>query len=173
MTIVWRDQMSIDGGMIDDDHKCLIGLVNALESIPSGPAMSAEVKLIMSRLCRYAQVHFEREERLQTVVAFPYQQAHHRDHMNNLRGLQALSAECETVVPSQMAAFRARLCSFMSQWIRDHIFEYDLVMKPFVAEIRLRTQATVALAEAVRLDAAKRETERAKAYGQLPGLAAG
>ena len=172
MPIVWRDQMSIDGGMIDDDHKCLIGLVNDLESATSGPTMSADVKLIMTRLCLYARVHFEREERLQTMAAFPYEQSHRRHHRNNLRQLLALGDECDTVAPSEMAAFRARLCAFMYQWIHSHIIEHDLTMKPCVAEMRLRTQATVALAEAARLDAAKREAERAAAYGQLPRSAA-
>jgi hypothetical protein len=33
MAIVWRPQMAIDGGILDADHKCLIGLVNEVEAI--------------------------------------------------------------------------------------------------------------------------------------------
>jgi hemerythrin len=169
MAIIWREQMSIDNGVIDDDHRSLIGIVNEVDTIAPGPAMSAELAVVLARLGAYARVHFEREERLQVGVAFTYQLAHHRRHKGLLRELDAMRMQCETIsAPQQLLAFHARLCEFLYQWLVDHIVKADVLMKPFVDEMRKHAPATNSLAEAVLLSAASRETERAKALGQLP-----
>jgi hemerythrin len=64
MAITWRAQMSIDDGVIDDDHRCLIGLVNEADGITLGPAMPAELGVTLARLDAYTRIHFQREERL-------------------------------------------------------------------------------------------------------------
>jgi len=168
MAIIWREQMSIDDGMIDDDHRSLIGIVNEVDAIPPGPAMSAQLTVVLARLEMYARVHFQREERLQVSTVFTYQLAHHRRHKGLLRELDAMRVECETIsVPQQLMAFHVRLCDFLYQWLVDHILKADVLMKPFVNEMRKHAPATSSLAEAVQLSAASRETERARALGQL------
>jgi len=66
-----------------------------------------------------------------------------------------------------MGAFHVRLRDFLYHWLRDHIIKSDLLMKPFVAEMQRRSQATVALAEAVKLSEANKSPEPANAYRQL------
>jgi hemerythrin len=168
MAIVWRQQMSIDDGTIDDDHKYLIGLVNDVDAVPPGPGMPAELAVILARLETYARIHFQREERLQVAVAFTYQLAHHRRHKVLLRELNAMRPECETIhLPEQWLAFHARLCEFLYRWLVDHILKVDVLMKPFVSGMKQHAETVSSLAEAVRLSAASRESERAAAYGQM------
>jgi hemerythrin len=152
MAIVWRDEMSIDGGIIDADHKCLIVLVNDVESIQPGRTMRGELAVIMAKLDAYARLHFEREERLQIATAFTYSQAHHRRHGALMRDLAGMGAECGKVRDlSEMGAFHVRLCDFLYHWLMDHILKVDRLMKPFVSEMRLHSEGSVPLAKAVEL----------------------
>jgi hemerythrin len=168
MAITWRAQMSIDNGVIDDDHRCLIGLVNEVDGITLGPAMPAELGVTLARLDAYTQIHFQREERLQVATAFTFQVAHHRRHNSLIRELDAMRMEClNDFTAQQLIEFHARLCDFLHQWLVDHIFKADMLMKPFVIEMKKNAQAASTLAEAVQLSAATRTADRAAAYGQV------
>ena len=109
MAIMWRDEMSVDGGVIDDDHKCLIGLVNDVDLVKPGPEMKLQLQLILARLRAYAGVHFDREQRLQIASAFTYAQAHRARHRSLMRELDAMVAEGLELAPSQMVPFHGRL----------------------------------------------------------------
>jgi hemerythrin len=165
---MWRDEMSVDDGVIDADHKCLIALVNDVDLVGPGPAMSAELTVILDRLSAYTRTHFDREERLQLATGFTYAQAHRARHRSLVRELDAMRAECETEPPEQMVAFHARLRDFLFHWLRDHIVKADLLMKPFVPRIRRHAQAVVSLVEAVRSSEAEQAPEQVKRYRQLP-----
>jgi hemerythrin len=156
MAIVWRDQMSIDGGLVDEDHKCLIGIANDVEAVRPGSEMSRQVQGILVRLTIYAREHFEREERLQVAVAFPYMLAHHRDHIDLLRELETMGKEYEKALSvPQLAVFQSNLFEFLRHWLVDHICKADMLMRPFVAEMRLHAQGMVPLAKAVQARAAQ------------------
>jgi hemerythrin len=165
---MWRDEMSIDDGVIDADHKCLIALVNDVDLVGPGPAMPAELTAILDRVGTYARTHFDREERLQLATGFTYAQAHQASHRSLLREFDAIRAECETGLPEQMVAFHARLRDFLYHWLRDHIVKVDLLMKPFVPRMQRQARGAVSLAEAVRLSEADKTPEQPTRDRQLP-----
>jgi len=92
MTIIWRDEMVIDGGIIDDDHKCLIRIVNDVDQVAPGSKMAKELATILDQLKVYVRIHLEREERLQVVTAYPYAESHRVDHRTLVRELDAMRA---------------------------------------------------------------------------------
>jgi hypothetical protein len=47
LAIIWRDQMSIDNGLIDNAHKCLINIVNDLDVIHADAGMPRQVTTIL------------------------------------------------------------------------------------------------------------------------------
>ena len=152
MTLVWRSEMSIDNGLIDADHKCLIGLVNEVDAVRIGPAMPSELTVILAKLDAYARLHFGREERLQIATGFTYASAHHRRHGVLLRDLDVTRAEFKRARDvHEMEASRACLCDFLHHWLSDHILKADRLMKPFVSEMRLHSHGSVPLAKAVEL----------------------
>ena len=160
--------MSIDDGVIDADHRCLIDLVNDVDAVTPGPAMPAELAVILARLHAYAGTHFEREERLQIRTAFTYQHAHRKRHAGLLRELDVMRIACEKAfTPQQLNVFHASLSDFLYHWLVDHIVKADVLMKPFVSEMQQNAPAMISLAEAVRLSATARESERAAAFGQV------
>jgi hemerythrin len=150
MAIVWRDQMAIDGGVIDDDHKCLIAIVNDFEAIVPGPGLERELETILDRLEAYGRLHFEREERLQAAASFPDAKAHARAHQDLLRRLIEMRAVGKAAQGRrQLAAYHDRLCAFLHHWLVDHIVTADLAMRPFVARIRAHTHDLGTLGRAV------------------------
>jgi hemerythrin len=152
MPIAWRIEMSVDGGMIDDDHRCLIDIINDVEAIQPGPAMPKEVTIALAELATYAETHFEREQQLQATVRFTYSRTHQLRHNALIRDLNAMRAEWEiTRAPPQVKAFHAHLCDFLHHWLIDHICKADLLMKPFVEEMQRCTQGIAPLATAVQL----------------------
>jgi hemerythrin len=72
--------MTIDNGVLDEDHRSLIGLVNQIQEIQPGLMMRSELRLVLTRLHAYAKFHFEREEHLQIAIGFPYAAAHNQGH---------------------------------------------------------------------------------------------
>ena len=151
MALVWRDEMSIDGGVIDDDHKCLIELVNAVAALRPDQGMLTMLDVTIARLVTYAEVHFEREEKLQAAAAFIYAQAHRSRHRSIAREMAALLAECKTLTRDALPQFHARLCDRLYDWLRDHILKADMMMKPFVAEMRRHGRLSESLSDAVRV----------------------
>lgn len=168
MAILWREEMSVDGGLIDADHKALIALVNDVDLIGPGAAMPAQLMAILGRLSSYARTHFDREQRLQLATGFTFAQAHEARHRTLLRELDAMCAECEHGPPGQIEAFHARLRDFLHNWLVDHIIKADLLMKPFVPRMHRHAQGTVGLAEAVRLSEAGTAPKPAELHRQLP-----
>lgn len=154
MPITWRDEMSIDGGVIDNDHKSLIGLINDVEYIQAGPGLPKQVTVILTRLAAYAQAHFEREERLQSAVGYPLRDPHHFRHMALMHELDAMHAEWQIArAPKDMVAFHVRLCDFLRHWLMSHVIKDDLPMRPYVAEMRRHADGVGSLDEAVQAQA--------------------
>lgn len=144
MTIQWQDTMSIDGGVIDDDHRYLIGLVNELESVPPGAAMPSRVAAILARLEAYAHGHFEREEQLHSAVHAPAAEAHHFRHIALLCEVEANCNEwAMTRTPEETQQFYERLCAFMRHWVMDHIMKDDLLLISYIRAIRAQPDGIV------------------------------
>jgi hemerythrin len=140
MLIVWRDQMSVDGGLIDQDHRVLIGIINDFAATDATPAAVPALEGILAKLDRYTQIHFEREEKLQRAILYPYHEAHRRSHKDLIRQLSEVRAELTakpvTTKPDDLIAAHAKMGEFLHHWLVDHIIETDLRMKPYTAEIR-------------------------------------
>lgn len=140
MLIVWRDQMSVDGGLIDQDHRVLIGIINDFATTQATPAAIPALEAILAKLDRYTQIHFEREEKLQRAIIYPFHEAHRRAHMDLIRQLsevrEELRAKAATQNAEDLAAAHARMGEFLHHWLVDHIIEADLRMKSYTAEIR-------------------------------------
>lgn len=150
MAIVWRDQMSVDRGIVDNDHKCLISLVNDVQVIRHGPNLPKQVAEILERVDIYARTHFDREEQLQSAVGFPGAEAHHQHHVDLTDALVAMRADWNIIrVPKAMMTFHRRLCDFLYHWLIDHILKEDLMMRPFVAEMRQHAKGFQTLDQAV------------------------
>jgi hemerythrin len=137
MSICWRFEMSIDRGIIDDDHKFLIRCVNRFLETVTQTHRFSELPELLTGLKRYALVHFEREEELQRCIHYPFQDAHRREHQDMVAQLmetEALFGHQLAIDPSQAVAAMGTL---LRRWLVDHILKTDLQMRPYVRDMAM------------------------------------
>jgi hemerythrin len=151
--LLWREEMALDDGVIDADHKCLIALANDVELVQPGVGARADLEVIVARLARYAEVHFDREERLQAASGFLYAQAHRMNHRAQQRSIVSLLSACRETPVDRLPEFQERLASVLFDWLREHIIKADLMMKPFLAASWMRQPVFEALPDAVSSNA--------------------
>jgi hemerythrin len=126
--------MSIDQGIIDEDHRHLIDIINRLNS----DATIADALGVLEALRFYTDVHFAREELLQGLVGFSEPNAHHARHRELLSTLEQIKTLAGTVdmVPRAAAAMVEELRALLRRWLLRHIIGDDLKMKVHAEALR-------------------------------------
>jgi len=136
MAIEWREQLSIDGDVIDADHRHLINIVNRFESLAETfDDMSQALEILMS-LRLHAKTHFEREEHLQRVSGYSFHDAHRQEHNELIRKLEGVIAQAENTDLRGLRELSKQTAQLLHDWLVDHIIRSDLRMKPFVAAMK-------------------------------------
>jgi hemerythrin len=161
MTIVWRDAMAIDHGVIDHDHHTLIDLINDFCNAKLNERGMVEIQQIFERLDRYAALHFQREEQLQCAVKYPDAAPHQREHlalfgrMEELRRRFATLIEIagdfaivSTVPRPELVSLHRTMAEFLHFWLVDHIVKSDLRMRPYAGQLVRYSGNFVTLAKA-------------------------
>ena len=133
MAVHWRDEMSIDGGPIDTDHKFLISLINDFDSEFERGFDQYRILDALKRLEYYTVYHFAREEAIQQSFGFPRQKEHvdqHRRLRMEVKG--AISLFSNEIPKSSEGVVKRRVIDLLKNWIIGHIVNYDKEMIPFI-----------------------------------------
>lgn len=131
--ITWRDKMSIDnGGVIDQDHKHLIEIINRFGEIAADGLDKEEAAEILYALKFYTQTHFGREEQLQNLVSFPYADAHHHEHVNLIKTLDTAIQHFKESDGEQQERLHVEIQEMLHDWLINHILFSDLKMQMYV-----------------------------------------
>jgi hemerythrin len=135
MLIVWKDDFAIDNGVIDEDHQFLIDHINTIIALLNGLAPVDDIIGTIRHLRIFAELHFQREERLQALAGYPAQEAHRAEHRQLLAQLDGILSQIATPSEDVAKAGYARIKSFMYRWILGHIIESDGKIRPFLKTI--------------------------------------
>lgn len=128
----WGDDLIIDNGPIDQDHKKLVDLVNELHTATSQGLGQTVVAKIMSELVSYTQTHLTREEHEMELNGFPGLVEHKRTHvrfMNKLNDLQRKYSEGSITVASQLS-------TILRDWLSIHIRRSDKELRLHIEKLR-------------------------------------
>jgi len=136
MTINWRDKMSVDDGVIDQDHKHLIDIINRFENTAKDGLSLDEALEILYALKFYASTHFHREERLQVLIEFPFCDAHKKEHQELLEALDDIITDVKFSNDDSHTKIARDTAVLLRDWLVDHILQSDLRMRPFVDALR-------------------------------------
>ncbi len=138
MPIQWRPEMAIDNDAVDHDHHVLIAVIN--EFCEPGPHEHELQRMtaVLEKLDTYTRIHFTREEKLQVMVRYPFQDAHHQEHQNLIRQLAQIRAMVEDALNSDPASdegvvklLRIKIDALLHDWLVDHVVKSDLRMRPY------------------------------------------
>jgi hemerythrin-like metal-binding protein len=108
--------------LIDDEHAELISLINALKN---GAIPAIE---LLHHLQHYAQSHFEGEEELMLLSAYPDTEPHmtrHREFRTYLATVAEQIQQDQNQIPSETQ-------HYLEQWILHHIRETDRLLVDFL-----------------------------------------
>ncbi len=126
----WWDDMEIDQGPIDADHRKLIEQVNVLHSATSAGKGHEVVASLLTELINDTVAHIRREEQYLTAIGYPELPGHHQGHenfINDLRGLQKKYETGSITVASQLS-------TVLRDWLSIHIRRNDKAVVPFLRE---------------------------------------
>lgn len=115
--IDWSQDLSVGIQSIDDQHKKLINMINALHDAMSQNQGDAVMGKIFEGLAGYTQKHFAYEEELFAKHGFPGSDAHKKEH----EALISQVAELKKQFDYGQAVITMDLMQFLKGWLNDHI----------------------------------------------------
>ena len=78
--MTWTDKLSVGVGVIDDDHKKLVGMVNELYDAMQAGHGKEKLGRILDDLVKYTKFHFAREEKFFAETGYPAAGPHKQQH---------------------------------------------------------------------------------------------
>lgn len=124
----WADDLVIDNGVIDEDHRQLIAVVNELHTATTQGTGHEVVADIIERLIDYTRQHFAREEQIMASSKFPELVNHQAGHQQIIRQIEALKKrhdEGSVTVASQLS-------TVLRDWLSVHIRRSDKELRFFM-----------------------------------------
>lgn len=114
--ITWSDDLAIDDGPIDADHRHLIGLINQIHVATQTEAPPDNISAILCDLADYSSFHFGREETLMTSVGYVNRVNHIEQHDNFIESLSDLIGAFE-----RGAHISNEILGFVVTWLVLHV----------------------------------------------------
>jgi len=127
----WVDELIIDQGNIDKEHRKLVELINDLYDAAFQGLDRVKVGSIMAELVFYTQDHLLNEEEVMAAVGFPDLAAHKRDHVQFLAMLQDIQSKFnlgQTTSATQLA-------ETLKVWLSNHICEADAKLRQYLGDV--------------------------------------
>lgn len=126
----WAQDMVIDSGPIDDDHRKLIGQVNALHTATTQGRGQDVVAQLLGSIIADTQEHLRREEQLMEHAKFPDLERHKHGHVlfvEKLHDLQKKQHAGSITVASQLS-------TLLRDWLSLHIRRGDKELQRFLQQ---------------------------------------
>jgi len=121
----WDDRLSVGHSTVDEQHRGLLELGNAIVD-----ADLDEAPYFIDKLYEYARAHFEYEEEMMASVKYPELYHHKEIHNNMISELHGLSRR-----PLESEEEFREFKKFLYNWIIDHIMHEDRKYADFVGKL--------------------------------------
>jgi|GEM_PF-903934 len=139
--ITWCDNMGIDGGVLDQDHKKLIDALNQCHLLQYQDEIHQPLMQIIESLRLHTHYHFKREETIMKACEYPHFQNHCSVHQMLVRKLESM-VESDYGDEHQLCRW---LISYLTDWLLNHILVMDKAIEPYLQS--RKRQVDQALAE--------------------------
>jgi hemerythrin len=139
MRIEWRNQLSVGNEGIDDDHKHLVCIINAVDIVRRRAPRRDFLLAFLDELRAYTEEHFAREERIQFEIGYPRYQEHKQSHQSLIEDLHQVYRQVETmeeISGEEVAQKAIDLIRFLQSWLINHIIKEDKLLTPYLTRSR-------------------------------------
>lgn len=130
MELTWNDRLTIDNGVIDDDHRIAIFIVNQFIDMKHHEPTRQRALEVIDVLRRHMHHHFEREEAFQRSVNFVDSIEHARAHRLVIRRLDMIADKLEHASADEVRELVLATTEVIRDWLLKHILDHDMKMKP-------------------------------------------
>ncbi len=131
MTIQWRNDLQIDCGNIDNDHKALIKIINQFENEKTLIGTHA----LLIELSEYSKRHFYDEEKILLDMGYPEYHEHLVEHNWLTYSLTIIVSSFNS--PSKnfdVSLIHSRAAKLLRHWLVDHIIAWDIPFRNFLID---------------------------------------
>lgn len=117
----WAEDMEIDHGPIDQDHKKLVEHVNFLHTATSDGQGQEVVATLLQELLHETVEHIRQEEQQMQALGYPLLEEHKKGHVQFIADLQTL----QTKLAAGSTTVASQLSTLLRDWLSVHIRRYD------------------------------------------------
>ena len=125
----WQDDYCVGNEMIDNDHKALFQMINEFYDAFQESRKRSQLTPLLTQLVRYAEEHFQREEKTMAYYAYPETEVHHQIHERLVETIFELNNRLEL---DPMPLDRDAVM-FLKHWLVDHILQEDKKLGAFIS----------------------------------------
>ncbi|MBF0627117.1 MAG: hemerythrin family protein [Magnetococcales bacterium] len=137
-SIAWRRDFATGVGIIDDQHRVLINMLNDAAAKLTDQSTAEEIGRIVRGLLNYADYHFKIEERL--IEDHGYARERSADAGSHLREHREFVAQVMEVgqrLEQGKRVTRDELVTFLIGWLTNHILHSDKILGAFLLDKRI------------------------------------
>lgn len=127
----WTDQFKVGITVIDDQHKKIVGLTNAVFNMIMDPDYEGDLSSFFKELNDYCHYHFDAEEKLLEENGWPGLEEHKLLHKKLFVETEFLQAMFENERDKESAL---TLLKFLKEWLQTHISVEDKLHAQFLHE---------------------------------------
>ena len=126
--VLWDDKYSIGIKTIDNQHKKLFDLVNALYDLEDDDyEVKEKLRKILYDFSDYMKIHFKNEENYMLSIDFPYLEQHQQIHNDIIKSLNDIIQ-----TPAKLNIIKSKMRIVAKRYLIDHIQQEDIKIKEYV-----------------------------------------
>jgi len=120
--IEWTAKLSVGIDSIDEQHKKLVNMINALNDAMLTNSSDELLGKIFTGLAAYTQKHFTYEENMFAEYGYTDSEEHKRQHNELIAQVVELK---EKFIENPQGTMSADLMLFLKRWLTNHIMRTD------------------------------------------------
>jgi hemerythrin-like metal-binding protein len=120
--IEWTAKLSVGIDSIDEQHKKLVNMINALNDAMLTNSSNELLGKIFTGLAAYTQKHFTYEENMFAEYGYTDSEEHKRQHNELIAQVVELK---QKFIENPQGTMSADLMLFLKRWITNHIMRTD------------------------------------------------
>ena len=139
--LVWDDSVSLAIPEIDEEHRTLYRVYNAIRASLEDEDGAIDLKNVCAELLSFTRAHFEREEALMAAHGYPDLEAHRKLHGTFLQQIEDIWTFVRSGGEPDDYLARFLVLSFIGKWLKMHTMVVD---RRFGEWLRLHVRKEVA-----------------------------
>ncbi len=131
--IIWNNNYSVGNELMDNQHKQIIKMINALvDNYDSLNASSDQLHDLFNNMTDYFRVHFKDEEKLLEVINFPDWKTHKKLHLDYIDKTVDLNFD----LMLKKDDISNTMMQFLIHWWKNHILIDDMKYKELLSKTK-------------------------------------